>query len=418
MGLTLATLLFFALLLGLVVLPLVPGLLEIRNRTDVRPLRVVRAADVDVRHFARSFRDWLRGRLDRELAACAATGIPGGGLLDDGLSYELLPPGGAPKLSGTTKGPAVCRGLVAGSGALRLPPAAMFPHEVYADGEIEGGEWNVYRAVLAEGDLRLGGGSWTLRWAHAGGSLLARPGCRLHGRASAERALRLEVGCHFERLHAPTIAFAAPLALAHPPAAPTPLAESEVKRPLEVAAGRWLVRGDWEVPAGRLVPASLVVTGRLRIGAGARIAGGVKSHRDLILEEGVVVDGGLVSGRHLRVGRGCRIHGPAIAEGDAYLGAGSRIGTTGQPTTLSAGRLLVEGGAVAHGTVWAHDGGEVLPRPVNGHLVDSNGNGNGNGHGNGHGYGNGHANGRGNGHAHAAGSGAGTASAGATGGAA
>ena len=54
----------------------------------------------------------------------------------------------------------------------------------------------------------------TLRWAHTAGSLLARPGCHLHGRASADGAIRLEVGCRFERLHAPTVAFAAPTTLA------------------------------------------------------------------------------------------------------------------------------------------------------------------------------------------------------------
>ncbi len=375
MGVTAATLLFLALVLALAALPLVPAWREWRRPTDARPLRVVRTSDTDVRWFARGFRRWLETKLGEEMASCRAGGAPAKGRLPDGTAYEVVPAGGWPKLAWSAGGPAECDHLVAGCGALKLPPGSFHRREVYAAGAVEGGEWNIYRALLADGDVRLGSESRTLRWLHAGGSLLARPGCRLYGRASADRTLRLEVACRFERLHAPTVAFSAP-ALLEPNGHPTPpLYPSEVRGLVQEAAGRWLVRGDLRVPPHRHVPCDLVVTGKLVLGRGAHVAGAVKSRRDLVLEDHAVVEKAVVSGRDLTVGRGCVLHGPVVAERDARVGAGTRIGTLAVPTTLAARRLAVEGGAVVHGTVWAREGGEVLPRPVNGYYVYGPGHG-------------------------------------------
>ncbi len=364
MGLTIGVILFFALLIGWTAVPLLPALVELRRRTDVKPLRVVRASDVDIRHFAHRFRAWLDGALGEPMAACREGGGGAEGSLPDGMRYAVLPDGAPPPLTPDASGPATCPGVVVGCGRLDLPAGALFPHEVYAANSVEVGERTICRAILADGDLRLGRGCWSLRWLHARVSLLAREDCALHGRASANISMRLEQGCRFERLHAPTVAFGAPAPLPPAPVAREPLAASDIPRLIDDAAGRWLVRGDLELPAGRSVSADLVVTGRLRVGAGALVNGGLKSHGDLVLEDGVEVNGSVVGSRDVRVGRGCRIRGPVIAERDARIGAGTRLGSAERPTTLSVRQLEIEAGAVAHGTVWAHGGAVVLPRPA------------------------------------------------------
>ncbi|MHB8077723.1 MAG: bactofilin family protein [Candidatus Krumholzibacteriia bacterium] len=364
MGLTLAVGLFFALFAAWAALPLLPALIELRRRTDVKPLRVVRASDVDIRHFAHRFRVWLDGALGEPIAACRAGGAVVEGTLADGTRYAVLPDGAPPPLVPDAAGPATCPGVLVGCGRLGLPAGALFPFEVYAANSVEVGERTICRAILADGDLQLGRGCWSLRWLHARVALLAREGCALHGRASANISMRLEEGCRFERLHAPTIVFGAPAPLATAPAARAPLVAGDVPRLIDDAAGRWLVRGDLTIPAGRIVTADLVATGNLRVGAGALVEGGLKCHGDLELEGGVEVNGSVVSARDLRVGRGCRIHGPVIAEREARIGSGTRLGTAERPTTLSVRQLEIEAGAVAHGTVWAHGGAVVLPRPA------------------------------------------------------
>jgi hypothetical protein len=250
-----------------------------------------------------------------------------------------------------------------GSGSLELPARALFPYEAYAAGSVEVGEQSVCRAILAGADLRLGRGCWSLRWLHARSFLLARESCALHGRASADRSMRLEEGCRFERLHAPTVAFGVPVPPTPAPNGRQPYTAKDVRGLVEDAAGRWLVRDRLEIPADRLVESDLVVTGELRVGAGTRIVGSMKSHGDLFLGVGVVVEGSVVAGRDLSVGHGCDIRGPVVAERDGRIEAGTQIGTAGRPTTLSARCLEIEAGSVVHGTVWAHGGGLVLPRP-------------------------------------------------------
>jgi hypothetical protein len=363
MTLILAVVGCLALFLGWAALPLLPSLIEARRRTDVKPLRVVRVSDVDIRHFATAFQSWVEGHLAGALAACRASGGPIQGELDDGIPYVVLPDGASPALTTPPTGPASCKAVVLGCGNLTLPPRTLFPLEAYAAGDVEVGEQSVCRAVLAGGDLRLGRGCWSLRWLHARAALLARESCALHGRASADGSMRLEEGCRFERLHAPTVAFGEPV----PPTTPAPKLEpytaSDVPGLVEDAAGRWLVQRRLEIPARRLVKSDLVVTGDLRIGAGTRVAGSVKSHGDLTLAEGVVVDGSVVAGRDLSVGRGCDIRGPIVAERDGRFEAGTQLGSAQHPTTLSVRCLEIAAGCVAHGTVWAHGGGLVLPRP-------------------------------------------------------
>jgi len=351
------------LFLGWAALPLLPSLIEARRRTDIKPLRVVRTSDVDIRHFAAAFQSWVESHLGEALATCRAGGGPVQGQLDDGTPYVALPDGATPALTTPPTGPASCGTVTLGSGNLSLPPRALFPHEAYAAGSVEVGEQSVCRAILAGGDLRLGRGCWSLRWLHARATLLARESCALHGRASADVSMRLEEGCRFERLHSPAVAFGTPI----PPAPAPPELEAytatDVPDLVEDAAGRWLVRRRLEIPAHRLVKSDLVVTGELRIGAGTRIVGSVKSHDDLVLAEGVVVDGSVVAGRDLIVGRGCDIRGPVVAERDGRFEAGTQVGSPQRPTTLSARCLEIEAGSVVHGTVWAHGGGLVLPRP-------------------------------------------------------
>jgi hypothetical protein len=351
------------LFLGWAALPLLPSLIEARRRTDVKPLRVVRTADVDIRHFAKAFQARVDGPLGAALAASRAGGVAVPGRLEDGTPYVALPAGLSPALVTPRGGPATCDTVTLGSGDLALPARALFPFEAYAAGDVEVGEQCVCRAILAGGDLRLGRGCWSLRWLHARSSLLARESCALHGRASAEGSMRLEEGVRFERLHAPTVAFGAPLPPAPPPATRQPYTSADVPGLVEDAAGRWLVRDRLEIPAGRLLVSDLVVTGELRVGAGTRIVGSVKSRGDLFLGAGVEVEGSVVAGRDLHVGRGCDIRGPVIAERDARIEAGTRIGTADRPTTLSVRCLEIEAGSVVHGTVWTHGGGLVLPRP-------------------------------------------------------
>jgi cytoskeletal protein CcmA (bactofilin family) len=114
------------------------------------------------------------------------------------------------------------------------------------------------------------------------------------------------------------------------------------------------------------VEADLVVTGHAHIGEGARVIGSIKAHRGLTLGARVEVTGSVVCRSDVAIGRGCSIGGPLISETTLTLAAGCVIGSIERPTTVSASAIVVDPGAAAHGTVWAHAMGEVRVHAANG----------------------------------------------------
>jgi predicted acyltransferase (DUF342 family) len=364
MSLAMAIIFFFVMALVLTVLPFVPAIVEWRKKRDAAPLAVVYASEVDVRHFARGFREFVESHLRGVLDACRGSNTSQRGTLADGTPYLVVGGARADVLTDEETADRAAHSVVLSCNDVFLPQETMFLPEVYADGTIRGGERNIYRAVLAEEDIRMDSESTSLRWLHAARSIQVGSDSVLFGRASADTLIRLERGCRFERLHAPRIEFCFE-AEADEFAGGMTYRESALLRPrdlpnpVEVRVGRWLIDGNVEIPPGKIVKADLVVTGTLWVRPGVHIVGSVKSRKDMHLAKGVEIDGAVVSAQNIHIGNGCRLYGPVIAERSINVGAGAVIGTANQPTTVSAENIDVEPGAVAHGSVWAHGVGRV-----------------------------------------------------------
>jgi cytoskeletal protein CcmA (bactofilin family) len=118
--------------------------------------------------------------------------------------------------------------------------------------------------------------------------------------------------------------------------------------------------GDHEIGPGEVITGSVVSRGRLLIRSGAKIHGSVKSHHELILEPDVIVDGSVISASKMTIGYNCLLHGPIIAERQMTIAAGTRCGSSTQPTTISSPRIDIEEGVVVFGTIWARDYGRVV----------------------------------------------------------
>jgi hypothetical protein len=341
-----ATVLFLLLALGWICLPLVPAFVELRKKTDAEPLRVVRNSDVDIRHFARGFRDFLQKHFAEQIDTCRAEGTPVTGTLTDGTPFSILPEGDSEAPEGQ---------LTISCGNLRLPAETVYPLEVYSQGSLHAGEGSSFRAVLTEQSAYLGEGCTTFRWIHAGSDVHAEQDCQFYGRVSANRLIRLGDGCRFERLHAPRIEFGKPV-----PARKSKnggaLVDLENHPQLrDNSAGRYLFNRRLEIPEGGHVNADIVVAGDLKIGDGARIVGNLKTHGNLEVGNDVRIEGSVVSGHNILLGDGCILDGPIVAEHKAEIGAGCVFGSADHPTTLSARGLKIGPGVVAHGTVWGGD---------------------------------------------------------------
>lgn len=355
--------LFFLVTVLLLVLPFVPALRELRNPSDVKPLRVASSSEVDIRRFAEGCRILVNETLGEELAACREEGREIRSTLEDGSQVRILPEGDAFDLETSDDPTGYTQDLLFSPGSLTLPPEKSFLGEIAVKGNLTGGKGDILRAALAEGDIALATGSVSLRWLHADGEVRADEDCALYGRVSANAGLRLSPHCRFERLNAPRV-------LSAEEGNPPPRPESRELKKLEpeqldgfqeLAGGRCLVKGNLTLPAHSRLDGDLVVTGELRVGEGSEIHGRVKARRALHLEPGVTVTGALVSGNTMTVEAHARLAGPVLAEGDLAMGACCRVGEESATTTVLAEHVKLRPGVIVHGSLRARDWGEVLP---------------------------------------------------------
>jgi predicted acyltransferase (DUF342 family) len=338
---------------GMLALPLIPSLVELRTKSDAQPLSVIQEHAGEIRHFATSFRTYIAG-LQQALQQCVDTGTTAHGVLPDGCEYLIWGrPSRLPDLP--TKQKACDLVIVAGTEFI-TPEDTTFSREIYAAEKFSGGEGSTYRAVLGEKNIHLGPDSRVMRWIHAVGDFSADQNCELYGRISADCTIRLGANTQFLRLNAPRIELGSLL----PGTEKSPL-ESEVFPPAQPRiVHRLLCEGDFEIAEGEVVSGSVVARGRLLIRSGARVCGSAKSHHEMILEPGVTVDGSLISASTMRIGPNCAIHGPVIAEREIKIAAGTCCGSFDLPTTISSPRVQVQEGVIVFGTLWARESGRIV----------------------------------------------------------
>lgn len=354
MSVTVATLLFFVLVVAAFLLPLLPALRELRDRTDASALPVAADGRVAPAYFAERFGEVLRRRLAGPMDEVRATAQPLSGRIDDDESFIVLPPDAlAMDVSPGDR-------LVVATGDLDLGADRHFLREVYAEGDLHGGADLVVRATLARGDAQLGPGLVSLRWLHADGDLEVGPRAHLQGRVSCGARLRIGEDTVFERLHAPRVEFGE--------ARESTFDTSDTRRELratelpagsETAGNRTLVPGDLEIRTGTRWVGDLVVRGRLHCGRGAQVMGAVKAE-EIRLEENVEIDGSVVSTGHVFAREGVRIGGLLLAEGHVELARACRVGDEPGTASLRAHSIDVAPGTIVYGSVWVDpDQGQV-----------------------------------------------------------
>ncbi len=332
-------------------LPLIPALVELRRKSDALPLSVVQQNAGEIRHFANSFRDCIKG-LAPTLQRCVADGTTVTGTLADGEEYVVLGRADEPLLRALEQRDAVHPLVITAGVDLTVPAEATLSKEIYAGGQFIGGDKNNYRAILGEKNVHLGASTHVTRWVHAAGEFTADRECRLNGRISSDALIRLHSDCSFLRLNAPRIEIGS---------APTENATCLLPTSRSSAPSKRVLHdGDFEVQAGEIIRSDIVVRGNLRIGSGARICGSVKSTEDLLLDDGASVGGSLISARKMRIGPNCVVHGPVVAERELVIAAGTRCGTLEHPTTVSSPRIEVAEGVVVFGTLWAREQDQVV----------------------------------------------------------
>lgn len=354
--------LFFITLALLFVLPLVPALHEWHQKKDASPLKVVREYDGNIVFFAASFHHFLQINFPDFLSAPLATYVTIKGTLTNEAAYQIVAKHGIPAFTDEEIKSNATASLILGKYPLKLPSEMFFESEVYGAQTIASGNQNIFRAILAEGDVWLGDNCTVIRWAHTESSITFGQRSILYGRVSAGREIVLARLCQFGRMTAPVIRFGNHRVIQ------TDTQHSIRKfnifvpqsRMLDDHGARWLFGNALRIPALSFHRGSLVTRKEMHVEKDTFIMGGLKSHRKMRLEENVRIDGGVVCQHNLKIGQGCIVKGPVVGGKTVTIGAGSIIGSVECPTTITAPTIHIEEGAIVHGTLWARNMGKVL----------------------------------------------------------
>ena len=301
----------------LMAVPLAPAFIELYLGQDTEPMPVKDLTE-NVSDFARDFRN----------------------LLEDGSPAAHQAPARASALVLETD--------------VFLDEGLFFADRIYAKGKLAAGGHNVFSGVLGEKDIDLGENATVLSWAHAQGAVVVRSGSTVYGRLSAGEQVELGVGCSFERVHAPLVTVAG--GTKRVPANPAQPEETSV---LERVTNRILSRDDFVLEPGERLCSNVVAGRKIRLAEGSHVIGSLKSNGRMELGPNVRVEGSLVSASDLRIGDGCLVLGPVLAEGDLFIASGTQIGTPQRPTTVRAPRIRISPGVTIHGSLWAHERGQV-----------------------------------------------------------
>lgn len=314
-----------ALLLGtfalLILLPFVPGLIEVYRPRDRYPLPVDVDYAKDPRYFGVSARAILAGAIDLDAVAPGEHEV----VLSKPETVEVRDDAEMP--AGETR-----NRVLAARGALRVGEGAVCTVELFARGPATVGADATLRTLSGGADADLGARVIIERWLDVDGNAVVGEGSRLGASAAAGGTLSLADGVAFSRLFGAPVAtagFAGDAGDPPPPPSPPGLEVDEIRTiadlaeyhdgDLTVAADAprhrpLVIKGDLVLAPGATLDASARVHGDLRLEAGALVRGDIFVEGDAVLEAGARVRGNLFSQSHVRLARGVRIGRPGMSK--------------------------------------------------------------------------------------------------------
>lgn len=337
---------FAVICLLLLTLPFVPAFREWLRPSDFAALPISANYTSDIDHFAR--------RLHADVSARLGLGAPTG--YEDFEFVGDAGSGGRTDLDWRKAGKRlIARNSIDSLSTIRSA------QPVYVQGSLRAGAESIFPALYATGDIDLGDRSSIADWAHADGILrLGRSSAALR-RISAGTAIELGNEAWFERLHAPTLRFGSRVGRGLPPAGTEQRTATYADLPgaIQQTPLLYLIRGDCALPPDCIYRGSLVVTGFLTIGVATTVVGDIKAREGVSIGHRAVVQGAVTCEQRVYVFKHAQAWGPVVSESDILIGAHALIGLPDAQTTVSARNVIVEDGAVVHGTLWAREIGMV-----------------------------------------------------------
>lgn len=323
----------------LLLVPLVPGLLELRRPTDDEPPFIRLDYAKDPRYFGRSFRNMVGSAIptDQALGECEVF-----------LSHkEVVRIAHAIEVSPQED---VHQTLYVAD-SLRVADGAVLRSEAYSRGFVELGADVTVRAVAADGVLLAGPNLVVVRWLDGEKEITLGHHSDLGMSVSCEGPLRLGFGSKFSRL------FGRPVSLGDFVYSEWSLPSLDQQAILSTAevkviSDAALYVGDFRGTPEQIVNADLVARGDVSIEQLGSVMGSVKAHGNVRLHPGALVMGNLFCEGDILLQAGSRVLGDVFAQGRVVMEADCVVGRPGRIKSVIARRgIRISRGCAVYGYI-------------------------------------------------------------------
>ena len=291
---------FFIILL---LLPFLPGILELIRKKDAEPLFIKMDYIRNPRYFGKSFKMLLHR------ATAGFTLCPG--MRDVRLSKdEKVEIAHSLNISANKE----TDHMLYIMGNLVTDSDAQFTKEVYVTGDAVIGPNNIFQALAGDGDITIAEGVQVQRWLDAEGDIDVGQNCRLGISVSSGSMLSLSKDCVFRRVNGmPIITGRNRITSINSPAEPSLSIELLTSRP------SFIRRKDNSIPPGTIIKDNIVFLQDIKIGCNSIIKATIKSYGKIILEDNVTIDGNVFADGDIIIGRKSKIGGHIFSQMSVYI---------------------------------------------------------------------------------------------------
>lgn len=247
------------------------------------------------------------------------------------------------------------RAMVVAAGHLDIPGELICDREIFAEGKINIGHNTMVKSVLSPRDIAINTKARVTRWVRSDRRIDIAESAWVKGWTNAGVEISLARRARFEHLSAPIISFGRQTA--------SKSIETEIVgrySPKQSDDGETRPIRSIAVPDNHVVKSDLLATDRLVIGNECRVIGDLRAGKHLVIGAFCRIEGAVFSDGTITIQEGCRLSGPIVARGSIFLHTACQIGSTDQPSTLTAPCMKIAEGCVVHGTVLATNRGEVF----------------------------------------------------------
>lgn len=282
------------------------------------------------------------------------------------------------RLSGSSEYPPLSQSdeILVVRGSLVCGAGCTFNSEIYVSADAHIGAGSKLQSIAADGNLTLGNGVYTTRWADSAQELEIGTNSYVGVRATAGKSIRLREGAQVGSAIAPTVVTGHLVLESGEKTAEFPVPELELpessssgiaeKNPTsdgldrqklrKLSADCWVYTGDFKPAVALRVTTKLIVKGDCVLPAKSVLEGDLKADGLIEVGEHSVCRGSVIAGGAIEFARASRFCGVVHAGNTLQLCSGVRGGNEeSQVAVFAAETLTLECGVVVHGKLASGD---------------------------------------------------------------